>query len=499
MGGVKIDIGGSDSVSAKVDALNKKLDASEQKLKTIAKESKITEREGKRLWEQTRTPLEKYNRQLDRAKQLLQQGKISQDTYGRAASRAKNQLDQQTRSATGLGGAIGTLGTRFFTAAAAVAALTQAFRALSAAQQEGAEKIKGNVPGIAQLAQLAGGDPARFRKLRGEARQAFRQGVGETEGEAAGLVFQLRSAGAGGELPFFTELSRSRAFGNVQDLSRASAAMRRSFTGGQAGSFQNVVSAGLGASGFNPQNVAELLNATARAGGSANELGVSPEALLAAVAASASAAGTSSEGATRIAALLRQVERAPQGGFKGLGLQGIIGRIQNLQGQGAGIRDILGSRAEAIQGFRDISGNLPEFQAAREAARRARAGNLALGTAALAQTDPQVRQAVNTRVARARAEVAREPLALAGLRQQQRQALAQAAAAELGAPPLTQMSVSAAASPFVQTIAESAPDVLDAGGMTMSAAVARGMLFALERIVDNTSQSSPRIPLAAPE
>ena len=492
MAGVKIDIGGSDSVSAKVDGLNKKLDAAEGKLKSIASQSKVTEREGKRLWEQTRTPLEKYNRQLDRAKQLLQQGKISQDTYGRAASRAKNQLDQQTRSATGLGGAIGTLGSRFFSAAAGVAALAQAFRALSAAQQEGAEKIKGNVPGIAQLAQLAGGDPARFRQLRGEARQAFRRGAGATEGEAAGLVFQLRSAGAGGELPFFTELSRSRAFGNVQDLSRASAALRRSFTGGQAGTFQNVVSAGLGASGFNPQDVAQLLNATARAGGSASALGVSPEALLAATAISASAAGTSEQGATRIAALLRQVERAPQGGFQGLGLEGIIGRIQSLQGKGAGIRDVLGARAEAIQGFRDISGNLPEFQAATAAARQARAGNLAIATAQLAQTDPQVSQAIKTQAARARAEVSREGFGLEGLRQQERQAMMQQIVAALGANPIEQMGIADVA--FHPRVQSAIGGVIDAG-----TAPFRQMLSVLERIASNTDQTAARIPLAAPE
>ena len=491
MGGVRINIGGSDAVSAKVDALNKKLDASEDKLKTIAKQSKLTEQDGKRLWEKTRTPLERYNRSLDKAKQLLKQGAISQNTYGRAADSARKKLDDQSRSAVGLGSTFRSLAGGYLSAAGAVGILAAAFRGLSAAQQEGAAKVQGNVPGIAKLAQLAGGDPDKFRKLRGEARQAFRRGAGETEGEAAGLVFQLRSAGAGGELPFFTDLARSRAFGNVQDLSRASAALRKSFTGGQAGTFQNVVSAGLGASGFNPQDVSQLLTATARAGGSAQALGVSPEALLAATAISGSAAGTSEQGATRVAAFLRQIERAPQGGFKGLGLEGIVGRIQTLQGQGAGIQDILGSRAEAIQGFRDISGNLPEFQAAREAARRARAENLAIATAQIAQTDSQVSQAIRTRTARAQAEVAREAFALEGLRQQERQARMGQISAALGANPIEQGAIDIAFEPRVQSFV--------GGLVSAGTAPFRKMESLLERIADNSDRTSASAPLQTPE
>ncbi|MEP6827915.1 MAG: hypothetical protein ABJA10_07555 [Aestuariivirga sp.] len=43
----------------------------------------------KRIWDETRTPLEKYNEKLGELKKLLDAGKISQDTYGRAVEDAK--------------------------------------------------------------------------------------------------------------------------------------------------------------------------------------------------------------------------------------------------------------------------------------------------------------------------------------------------------------------------------------------------------------------------
>lgn len=94
-GKVNLDIGGKDQAAKLVTALNKRLDDTEKKLKTLATQSKVTEREGRKLWEQTRTPLEKYNVSLERAKKLLDQGKISQETYARAAKRSAEAMRQQ--------------------------------------------------------------------------------------------------------------------------------------------------------------------------------------------------------------------------------------------------------------------------------------------------------------------------------------------------------------------------------------------------------------------
>ncbi len=51
-------------------------------------------RSGQRVWEQTRTPLERYNAKLVDLKSLLRDGAISHDTYRRAVARAKEELNR---------------------------------------------------------------------------------------------------------------------------------------------------------------------------------------------------------------------------------------------------------------------------------------------------------------------------------------------------------------------------------------------------------------------
>lgn len=46
--------------------------------------------EGNRIWEQTRTPLEQFNAEVQRLNELLQQGVITSDTYGRAIAQLQD-------------------------------------------------------------------------------------------------------------------------------------------------------------------------------------------------------------------------------------------------------------------------------------------------------------------------------------------------------------------------------------------------------------------------
>ena len=59
-------------------------------------------REGARIYEQTRTPQEKYANTSARLNTLLQQGAINQDTHTRALKRAQEALDGTCKNANGL-------------------------------------------------------------------------------------------------------------------------------------------------------------------------------------------------------------------------------------------------------------------------------------------------------------------------------------------------------------------------------------------------------------
>lgn len=70
--------------------------AVDEQAKRLEKQKKLWEKlidEGKRIFEQTRTPLERYEAQLGRLSDLLQMGVLDWDTYGRAIQRADKALE----------------------------------------------------------------------------------------------------------------------------------------------------------------------------------------------------------------------------------------------------------------------------------------------------------------------------------------------------------------------------------------------------------------------
>jgi ribosomal protein S11 len=70
-------------------------------------------REIQQIWDDTRTPLERFNEQMDRLNQLLQQGSLDWDTYQRAVAKAKEELEQAEDKADKTGSAARELGLTF--------------------------------------------------------------------------------------------------------------------------------------------------------------------------------------------------------------------------------------------------------------------------------------------------------------------------------------------------------------------------------------------------
>lgn len=72
---------------------NKSMDA-------VIAQMKQWDQQGQQVWNDTRTPLEQYNAQLEHLGLLLQKGAIDQDTYSRAVAQAKETLDQANVTTT---------------------------------------------------------------------------------------------------------------------------------------------------------------------------------------------------------------------------------------------------------------------------------------------------------------------------------------------------------------------------------------------------------------
>lgn len=88
-------------IAEQIDArkrLESQLKAEEAQLDALRDAQRATAAEGKRVYEQTRTPLEQYNEELERQKRLLNEGAISLETYVRATALAGNALNAASES-----------------------------------------------------------------------------------------------------------------------------------------------------------------------------------------------------------------------------------------------------------------------------------------------------------------------------------------------------------------------------------------------------------------
>jgi hypothetical protein len=83
------------------DVYNPKLREAAEATGKATKKTKEFERAAARVFEATRTPLEKYQQKLKELNDLQSKGLINSDTYARAAAQAQDELARQTKAAAG--------------------------------------------------------------------------------------------------------------------------------------------------------------------------------------------------------------------------------------------------------------------------------------------------------------------------------------------------------------------------------------------------------------
>ena len=93
--------------------------ATESKTRAARGTARLSEaaREAQRVWEETRTPLERYNIEIERLNRLLASGAIDQDTFNRAVDRAKEALDNATSSGSSMASTLSSSLSNLFTSA----------------------------------------------------------------------------------------------------------------------------------------------------------------------------------------------------------------------------------------------------------------------------------------------------------------------------------------------------------------------------------------------
>ena len=74
------------------------LENTDENLRRVREENQRLETSGKRVWDQTRTPLERYNAEVAELDSLLKANRITQETHARAIQRQKDLYNQATNS-----------------------------------------------------------------------------------------------------------------------------------------------------------------------------------------------------------------------------------------------------------------------------------------------------------------------------------------------------------------------------------------------------------------
>lgn len=285
---------------------------------------------------------------------------------------------------------------------AALATVKTMLSDINRINKEAANKVKFSEMGMAQLAQLSGGDPKRQRTLMDTARNLYAGGGAKDLNEAARTVFSLESAGALGSAELFTRLYG--IVGQPDVFARAGTTLLTSMGKQETGDIRAIASKAFAASKYSPASAEALLEAGSRSGAQARTLGISDEEVLAATAILATASGSAEQGGTQLNALLRSLNK--KGGFAGKGLTGAIEALQAKRMNPQQMIKYLG-RGEAFTALSALSMNMPQIGEIVEAQTQAQESDLVGRIMKARDVQPELAAAMGQRRSEAQLELAR--------------------------------------------------------------------------------------------
>jgi len=281
------------------------------------------EKAAKRVWDETRTPMERHITKLGELNRLVEKGKLDQDTYARAVKQSQAALEAAGNAGQGAFGKIGGELAGMLTGTLSVAAALNLTRGIlndiDRERKEAAQKQVEAQFDIGKLAQVADIDPNSPEGMRGLAASSdkiFAAGGAQTRGAAARLVFGAKSAGQVPMAEFFGDLYRSRLVDDPAQMLTAANTIQASMGEKETGNLRGIVSKAFGASLYSPASAESILSAAAEGGIGGRVLGISDEELLAATAeisrALAKQTGkvpTAAEAGTRVKSLMKGLSR----------------------------------------------------------------------------------------------------------------------------------------------------------------------------------------------
>lgn len=358
--------------------------------RTLTQESARLSSVATRAFNETRTPLEKYNAKLQDLEILLKKGKISQDTYNRSVDHA----GERYRAATDQGGKFGdmlaglaTSAAGFLSVGAAIGFVTKSLEEANQQAREAAESLRAGFAARNELAQVLDDMGTADEQI-----SAFmtRGGAGKQRTLAAQSVFEMQSAGLVDDMETFLQVGRTGlvAADAMPSVIGAIKSLQVAFGEMEAGKSKAILSKALAAGAVAKGSMQDVVTATSSAGADAASLGLSDEETMAAIAVLSVPLGSVDTGGRHAAALFRELKK---GGFKG-SLSQALDMMQKRMAGGETVMQILGSEnAEASKAANLLLTNRQPLANLTAGVQAGNTGAALQAKLSLLEADPQAR------------------------------------------------------------------------------------------------------------
>lgn len=334
-----------------VAAARREMDASSMSTRQRVAAEEDLARRATATYQAVQTPMERYRQRVFELGTLARKGAIDQETYNRAVRQAGDEYNRSSAAGEKAFGAraLGQLQSYamgLVSIGVVAGKVTQALDEMQQKREDAAQKqaeAKFSLGSLKQVADMEG--PYNYEGLKQKGEELYLAGAASSLEEGYRTVFEIKSAEMMGEYDLYKQLKQSRMIQQPGVLAQSAATLQTSMGKAETGDVRSLVAKGLAAAEIAPGTTETVLQAASESGVAAGEMGLSDEELLAALAVTAKASGSSELAGTRLNRLLLSLQE--------MGAKGKKASVDVAFGGMAGAD-------EALAGFADEDGT-PSF------------------------------------------------------------------------------------------------------------------------------------------
>ena len=355
-------------VEQALDTQEKKSNQVAASLKRVNKEAREVNRIVQRGARLNESATERWTRQNKLLEKSFKSGRISEQEMLDGLSEINRELEDSEKSTERFSTAVLKIGGA---SAFALGSISKLFTVANQEAKDAADSVRESVLALSELAQVAKSlEDNRF--LESGALEILAAGAADNLSDAGRASFKIRSAGLDADRKQLIEFGSSGLVADIGGLATSLSQIVKGFGAAEAGDTGRITAKTLAASGVSPDNINEILAATAKTAQASNRINLRDEEALGLVSFLSGTIG-SSAAATQATSLFKSLEKA------NLTQGTLVERVQriseklgtgdqvtkNLFGadvKGLALSDIIGDRQEASAAFGAVLNGMKAFE-----------------------------------------------------------------------------------------------------------------------------------------